>query len=113
MADRDPRQVVPDAIQNAPELLPGLLLYLEAFKVLTTCRPVGFSEGRIPWTAVVLYMNEIGLDDEDDRDYFVNVINYVDIGYLNHVNAKLKKSQEKGMGSKKPEPRRVAKKRGR
>lgn len=64
-ACRDRGVAPPEALQNAPELLPGLDLYYEAFFALNSCRGMG---GPIPWTAIREYANYMGVEaDEFDR----------------------------------------------
>lgn len=78
---------LPDRIQNAPELLPGLGLYLRAFYDLDSCRPVGFGEGPIPWTAIEEWCRSLELDEEE-RDDVHYLVRRLDNAYLKHREAK-------------------------
>lgn len=51
-------------MENAPELLPGLDLYYNAFVALERERPVGMSAGHIPRRATQEYAEDYGLDDD-------------------------------------------------
>lgn len=68
---------LPDAIADAPQLLPGLAIYMGAFFDLQTCRPMhphpkGFRLGPIPWTAIYDWCCAHGLvDDIDDVVFHV------------------------------------------
>ncbi len=59
---------LPEAIQNAPELLSGLELYYDAFHDLLTCRGMG---GPIPWTAMREYSAYLGIEDGGEFRRFV------------------------------------------
>lgn len=52
---------IPQSIQDAPELLTGLQLYVDAWLDLTTCRNPG---GPIPWTAICDWAAVHELDPE-------------------------------------------------
>lgn len=64
---------IPDRILNAPELKPGLSLYLQAFFDLDSERPIGFTSGKIPFRAVLVYADFYEFDREQTEDllYFV------------------------------------------
>lgn len=61
---------IPDKIKNAPELLPGLELYITAFYMLSSDRHMGMEAGRIPWTAVARYAEFYSFDDEQTQFLF-------------------------------------------
>lgn len=77
-------QPPPSFIADAPTLLPGLDLYLEAFRELSTCRPyIGMNgaPGPIPWDRI----NDWGREHEFDgeaREYLVVMIRALDDEYL-------------------------------
>lgn len=56
-------QPLPDRIQNAPELLLGSYLYLQAFIDLDSERLNGMQKGSIPHSAIVKYSEWLGLDE--------------------------------------------------
>jgi hypothetical protein len=77
-------QAPPEFIANAPALLPGLELYYEAFKELSTCRPyIGLEgvPGPIPWTAIDRYGLAHGFEEEG-LDYLVKMIRALDDEFL-------------------------------
>lgn len=62
-------------------LIPGLGFYFNAFMALSSCRPIGMMEGRIPWTAAYDYAQRMGLDDEEFEDLWV-LVSYMDAEYI-------------------------------
>jgi hypothetical protein len=86
---------VPPAIANAPELLPGLQLYLVAFCDLETERPIGqFIPGPIPRSHVRAYARQLGLVG-DDRAYFAEVIAALDDWHLKTMDERRKRDSPK------------------
>lgn len=80
---------LPNAIQNAPDLLPGLDLYYDGFVALTSCRNSMFAgEGPIPWLVMRDYCNDYGIVGEQ-KEYFFLMLGHMDNAYLEY---KLKKS---------------------
>lgn len=77
----------PVSIINAPMLLPGLGFYFQAFLSLSSCRPLGMAEGRIPWTAAYQYADNIGLDPDEFEDLWV-LVSLMDAAYLKFRAAK-------------------------
>lgn len=55
---------IPDSLLNEPELLQGLSLYYNAFWELCPDRQVGMGVGPIPYSSIVTYCREWGLNDE-------------------------------------------------
>lgn len=82
---------IPDRIKNAPELELGLGIYLGAFYDLDTCRPVGWEEGPIPWTAISEWCDRHGLDG-DQRDAMNHHIRAMDLEYLKYRASKRPKA---------------------
>ena len=72
---------LPERIQNAPELWPGLALYFNGYVELTSCRSIGMGVGPIPVTDIVLYCNEKGLEGEQRED-FLWIVQHLDQKYL-------------------------------
>lgn len=64
---------LPEKFANAPELLPGLDLYYSAFFDLSTCRPLGFAEGPIPWLAIDRYCEANDIEGEQREDLHFHV----------------------------------------
>jgi hypothetical protein len=73
---------LPDFIRDAPELLPGLSIYLNAFWDLSTCRQMGMGLGPIPWTNTREYCTILG-GDEQFQEEFHYLIRRLDQAYLN------------------------------
>ena len=76
---------LPRAIENAPELWPGLELYLKAWYDLDTTRSIGFGVGPIPWHAVEAYCSAHNMD-EMQRARMHYMIREMDKVYLDHAN---------------------------
>ena len=87
---------VPERIKNAPRLLPGLDFYFEAFMHLTSCRESGWGVGPIPWTAIIRYCDEIGLQG-DQREDMVHHIEVMDKAYIDHQNKKQEDGKSQGI----------------
>jgi hypothetical protein len=64
-------------MENAPELLPGLELYYDAFYALDSDRPVGMTEGRIPRRSIRDYALDYGFSDEQ-REFLYYAIREMD-----------------------------------
>lgn len=56
---------LPEKIANAPKLVPGLELYMEAFSSLGSCRGMN---GTIPWTAIEEYCRVYGISGIQKED---------------------------------------------
>lgn len=63
-------QPVPDRIMNAPELTPGLELYLSAFFDLDSERSHGNGPMPIPWSSIKSYAAAFDFDEEQTEDLF-------------------------------------------
>jgi len=46
------------------------------------------SVGPIPWTALMAYCDDQGMEDPDDRDDFVHLVWSIDSAYLKHIASK-------------------------
>lgn len=70
---------IPDRIANAPELTLGLMLYMQAFFDLDSERQVGFSVGRIKWSAIRDYADAFEFDaiQTEDLFYFIKELDKV------------------------------------
>lgn len=86
---------IPKAILDAPTLQAGLDFYLKAFFILSSCRQIGMSESRIPWTAANDYSLRYGLS-EADFDALWELISAMDTAYLNHQAKKHDKKEAVG-----------------
>lgn len=90
-AERE-KTALPANIENAPELLLGLQLYMTGFTVLTSCRGANYgSEGPIPWDAMRTYCVEYGINGEQ-RQYFYEMLSEMDRAYLDYKAKKLQNS---------------------
>ena len=74
---------IPKAIAEAPQLMPGLGFYYNAFLALCSCRQVGMGEGRIPWTSAHEYARRMGMDEEEFEDLWMLVC-LMDGAYLKY-----------------------------
>ena len=86
---------VPKRIQNAPELLPGLDVFYDAFNCLSTTRQIGMGLGPIPWTCIQAYADEYGFEGDQRADLFYHV-NVMDSAFLEHVRKQNKSEPGKG-----------------
>jgi hypothetical protein len=94
------RLPLPEAIQNAPQLILGLELYYRAFFELNTCRQVGWVEGDIPWTAIDQWARSRDLSEEQREDLH-HLIRQMDLAFLKHRAKKRKDTEPKGKGKQK------------
>lgn len=80
---------LPEKIQNAPSLLPGLELYYLGFLDLMASRHVGMGAGPIWWGTIQDYCDKKKLD-EDQAEAMHHHINSMDSAYLKHSQKKTK-----------------------
>lgn len=79
---------LPEKIQNAPSILPGLELYYMGFLELTSSRAfTGFGVGPIPWSVIQQYSDSLGLD-MDQTEAMHHHITALDTVYLKHTQKK-------------------------
>lgn len=78
---------LPDFIANAPELLQGLQLYLQAFFDLDTERSHAAGIVLIPWSAIKDYAlaNEFSEEQSEDLQF---LIRKMDIAHTNELRKK-------------------------
>ena len=69
------RRKLPDWYLNEPETVEGCGFFLNAYRDLSTCRPI---DGPIPWTAVALYADKASLEP-DVADLLWSVIRKMDL----------------------------------
>lgn len=82
--NRTREQMGPEAreiLAQEPEQDDAMGVVLNAWDDMSTCRPVGMSEGRIPWDKVRLWGKDHGLD-RDARRILWSVIKRIDIEEL-------------------------------
>lgn len=82
-------QPLPDRIANAPELKPGLELYMQAFFDLDSDRTHVLAPTPIPWSSVKDYAIAWGFDEEQTEDLFY-LIRKMDNKHLERLSAKMK-----------------------
>lgn len=80
-------QPIPNKIQNAPELWPGLELFYLAFLELSSTRNVGFGLGPIPWTSMSDYCVAHDIEGEQ-RDDLIYHVSHLDLEYLKYKDKK-------------------------
>ena len=78
---------LPARIQKAPEMFAGYAFYYQAFWALNSCRPVGWGEGSIPWTAVYAFAQAHRLPEEE-LDFLWFLIERLDSEYTRYQRAK-------------------------
>jgi len=83
---------VPTLIEDKPELLPGLSLYLDAFFDLDSERENGFDIGMIKWSSIKMYSEFYNFsEDQTERMFF----------YIRRMdNVRIEHSKEKNKGKK-------------
>lgn len=85
---------LPEWYREEPEISEEALFYITAFWELSSCRDFGYSIGPIPWTAIISYAREVGLDSSM-RPVFSAVIRELDEAYLRWQRDEAKKTTEK------------------
>jgi hypothetical protein len=83
-----------DKLPAEPELRMGLELYYGAFWDLSTCRPLGMSEGPISWLAIDAYATARGLDPAQRND-LQHHIRVMDRAYLEHLGKQREKETKR------------------
>lgn len=78
---------LPDSIQNAPSILPGLELYYLGFQDLMSSRQVGMGLGPVSWETIDRYCERKGLDEEQTEAMHFHV-RALDAFYLKHLSKK-------------------------
>ena len=78
---------LPQRLENAPSLLPGLELYYMGFMDLMASRQVGFSVGPIWWETVQKYCETYRLGEEQTEDMHYHIRN-LDTVYLDYQQKK-------------------------
>ena len=73
---------LPDRIQNAPEILPGLQLFFIGFLDLSSSRQIGMGLGAVPWKTIFDYCEAFGLDEEQ-TEAMHHHIRVMDTAYIN------------------------------
>ena len=85
---------MPKKIAEAPQLLPGLGFFFQAFLALSSCRPLGMSEGRIPWTAAFQFGQNMDMDEDEFEDLWI-LVSYMDAEYLKFRHAQAENARKK------------------
>lgn len=80
---------LPEKIENAPSLLPGLELYYAGFLDLMASRQVGMGIGPLWWGTIQDYCDRKGLDEEQTEAMHFH-LKMMDIVYLKHMQKKSK-----------------------
>ena len=85
---------VSDKIQNAPELLPGLQFYVDAFNLLSSSR-MAFDGGigHIPYSEISKFCDDMRLGDEERGDVHF-LLNEVDQFYVKWQTTKIRTKRE-------------------
>lgn len=81
---------LPDKIKEAPELMPGLELYYEAFTELSNTRPITQGGlGAIPWTAINEWAKRYDIEGSD-FERLATYVRSLDAEYIKYVSKKNK-----------------------
>ncbi len=88
------RKPLPEAIANAPDLLPGLELYYVAFMDLSSSRALGMGEGPIGWAVIDQYARSNEFNSEQRDDLFFH-LGKMDTAYLDYRSDQLKAKSPK------------------
>lgn len=83
-------QPLPVRIANAPELLDGLQLYIQAFFDLDCERSHAWAPTAIPWRSMAEYAKAFELDEEQTEDLFY-FVKRMDSEHLKRLQAKMPK----------------------
>ena len=78
---------LPERIENAPQLTPGLELFFVAFLELSDDRNSGMSMGRIPWSVVRQWANAYELDYQQTEELHFQ-ISRMDFKYIEYQTSK-------------------------
>lgn len=93
---------VPERVANAPELQPGLELFLNAFMELTSCRGLGFGAvGPIPWLTLHEYCSIHDITGEQREDLIYHV-QRMDKAYMDWQQNKAKAERDKATAAVPP-----------
>lgn len=92
---------VSEKIKNAPDLLPGLQFYVDAFNLLTTSRPtfqggIGF----IPYSEISQFCKDEGIRGSEREDLFF-LVGQIDQFYVDWHTKNIKKKMESELSSAK------------
>lgn len=87
-------KAIPDRIANAPELLTGLYLYIEAFFDLDTERSHDWGFRRIPFTTIIDYANAFNFSEEETED-LVYFVKQMDAAHIERLKSKAPKTTPK------------------
>ncbi|QEA09746.1 tail chaperonin [Pseudomonas phage Iggy] len=87
---------LPEAMRNAPQLLPGLDVYLEAMRELSSSRAMTeIGEGPIPYSEILVWLDENEWYNKEDRKYAIRVIQELDKAYCNYQSNKLTEARNR------------------
>lgn len=86
---------LPKFMEEAPDLLPGLEVFYDAFKELSGDRSFGFGAiGSIWWSSLDTYAIRNGFTG-DDYDYFMEIMHAMDTEYVANLAKKVKAETDK------------------
>lgn len=75
---------VPKTFEEAPELWPGLELYLVGFFDLSGERSIGMTAGPIPWSAIQRYCDHHHLDPDQGEEMHHHIAVLDDVWRKHH-----------------------------
>lgn len=88
-------QPIPERIANAPELQPGLQLYMQAFFDLDSERSHAMGLVVIPWSSIAAYAAAFEFDEEQTEDLFY-FVRKMDTEHLKKLAEKQKANSKNG-----------------
>ena len=93
-------------LKDMPELNTRMVFFIEAFYTLNKGRQSGLNGANpLQLSEIRTYMDIYGVEDVDDRDFFLNAIQSMDWVYLQHVERRQAKERNK-IETQKPRKRR-------
>lgn len=78
-----------------PVIDPYLEEIWEAFNILASERNTGFGVGYIPYSAIIKYLNENGIQEEEERTFYIRLIRHLDGIYVSKCNEEKPKTSKK------------------
>lgn len=74
---------------DEPQVPEHLADVWSAFQTITTSRPIGFGAvGPLAYRDMLLYLDENGIGDKDERDEMLYLLREMDAEYLHQVNTR-------------------------
>jgi hypothetical protein len=85
---------LPDVVENAPTLQPGLIYYYLIWQELSADRQIGFGLGPIPSSSIRCYCKDEQLTDDETYDV-TYLVRALDRAFLDHAAQESKRKSDK------------------